>query len=70
MTKLNLIEGDGAEVEKTINIFSDVFILILFFCFWQIKNQQTIFVQKSTTQKSSIDKRAIYFVQNYLLLID
>ena len=30
MTKLNLIEGDGAEVEKTIKIFSDVFILILF----------------------------------------
>lgn len=65
MTKLNLIEGDGAEVEKTIKIFSDVFILILFFYFWQIKNQQTIFVQKST-----IDKRAIYFVQNYLLVID
>ena len=39
MTKLNLIEGDGAEVEKTIKIFSDVFILILFFYFWQIKNQ-------------------------------
>ena len=46
MTKLNLIESDGAEVEKTIKIFSDVFILILFFYFWQIKNQQTIFVQK------------------------
>lgn len=49
MTKLNLIESDGAEVEKNIKIFSDVFILILFFYFWQIKNQQTIFVQKSTT---------------------
>ncbi len=30
MTKLNLIESDGAEVEKTIKIFSDVYILILF----------------------------------------
>lgn len=47
MTKLNLIESDGAEVEKTIKIFSDVFILILFLA--DKKINKPFLYKKSTT---------------------
>lgn len=46
MTKLNLIESDGAEVEKNIKIFSDIFIWILFFYFWQKKKSTNHFCTK------------------------
>ena len=46
MTKLNLIESDGAEVEKTIKIFSVVFILILFFLFLADKKSTNHFCTK------------------------
>ncbi len=65
MTKLNLIESDGAEVEKTIKIFSDVFILILFLADKKINKpflyKNRLFKNQVLTREQFILYKIIYY---------